>query len=337
MSAPLVLDGVTKTWEDGSRALSGLSLRVEPGELVTVLGPSGSGKSTALRIVAGLETPDAGSVAIGDRDVTAVEPSERGVAMVFQSFALFPHLVVADTIAFGLRARGASRDEARERARAVAEPLGLAGLLDRRPSQLSGGERQRVALARGLAGDPAVLLLDEPLSNLDARLRAEARTEIRRVQEASGVTTLYVTHDQDEALALGHRVAVLDRGELQQVGTPDDVYDRPANRFVASFVGEPPMNLVDPAVIGVDAPGAVAGVRPEHLRVATVDLRTDDVDKSTLARVAAVERAGHESLWHLDVGGTRLIARASGGPAGDEVRIRAEHVLLFDAETGARR
>ena len=328
MSAALVLEGVTKTWEDGSAALSSLSLRVEPGELVTVLGPSGSGKSTALRLIAGLETPDAGTVRIGERDVVGVEPSERGVAMVFQSFALFPHLSVADNVAFGLRARGVPKEAARERARAVAEPLGLGALLDRRPSQLSGGERQRVALARGLAGEPDVLLLDEPLSNLDARLRAEARAEVRRVQEATGVTTVYVTHDQDEALALGHRVAVLDGGRLQQVGTPDDVYDRPANRFVASFVGEPAMNLVDPATIGLDAPGAVAGFRPEHVRVG---------DSGLLARLVLVERTGHESLWHLDLDGTRIVARATGGRPGDEVRISADHVLLFDAETGEAR
>ena len=327
MTLGLALEGVSKAWDDGL-ALASFSLTVEPGELVTVLGPSGSGKSTALRVVAGLEAPDAGRVRIGDRDVTDVEPSRRGVAMVFQSFALFPHLSVADNIAFGLRARGAARDAARERAAAVAEPLGLTPLLDRRPSQLSGGERQRVALARGLAGEPDVLLLDEPLSNLDARLRAEARAEIRRVQEATGVTTLYVTHDQDEALALGHRVAVLDHGELQQVGTPGEVYDRPANRFVASFVGEPPMNLVAPAVVGLEGDGVVAGFRPEHVRVGAGDL---------LARVDLVERTGHETLWHLSLDGEAIVARGPATPvaAGSTVGVAVEDVRFFDAETGA--
>jgi ABC-type sugar transport system ATPase subunit len=331
VSAALTLEGVTKSW-DGAVALSRFSLALEPGELVTVLGPSGSGKSTALRIVAGLEAPDEGSVAIGGRDVTAVEPSRRGVAMVFQSFALFPHLSAGDNIAFGLRARGASRAEAGERARAVAEPLGLGSLLGRRPAQLSGGERQRVALARALVGEPDVLLLDEPLSNLDARLRADARAEVRRVQETTGVTTLYVTHDQDEALALGHRVAVLDRGELQQLGTPDDVYDRPANRFVASFVGEPPMNLVDPAAIGVAREGVVAGFRAEHVRVAAGDL---------VARVELVERVGHESLLHLDLAGERVIARTIGSvPAAGErvgVGIDTADLRFFDAQTGEAR
>ena len=332
MSAALALEGVTKTWEGGAVALSSLSLTVEAGELVTVLGPSGSGKSTALRVVAGLEKPDAGVVRIGDRDVSAVEPSARGVAMVFQSFALFPHLSVEDNIAFGLRARGASRDEARARAAAVAGPLGLEGMLSRRPAQLSGGERQRVALARGLAGEPDVLLLDEPLSNLDARLRAEARAEIRRVQEATGVTTLYVTHDQDEALALGHRVAVLAGGELQQVGTPDEVYDRPANRFVASFVGEPPMNLIDaPAArtLGIDAPDrAVVGFRPEDV--------VADGSSSLTARCLLVERQGPDAVWRLAVGDLVIVGRGNGVSEGDDVPIavRSSGVRLFDAGTG---
>ena len=334
MSAGLSVTGVSKAWPDsGAVALSSFSLEVQPGELVTLLGPSGSGKSTALRIVAGLETPDAGVVRIGGTDVTALEPSRRGVAMVFQSFALFPHLSAEDNIAFGLRARGSGREEALRRARAVAEPLGLSGLLQRRPSQLSGGERQRVALARGLAGDPEVLLLDEPLSNLDARLRAEARAEVRRVQAAAGVTTVYVTHDQDEALALGDRVAVLRDGELQQVGKPDEIYDRPANRFVASFVGQPPMNLLaaeDAArVLGFAPPaGTVVGFRPEHVHL----------DGEVAARVELVERAGHESLWHLDVDGLRFVARSAAGTprSGEEVRLGVEPdgVRLFDASTG---
>ena len=333
MSAALELDGVGKSW-DGTLALSDLSLAVEPGELLTVLGPSGSGKTTALRIVAGLEEPDAGAVRIGGRDVTNVEASQRRVAMVFQSFALFPHLTAEENIGFGLRARGASSASARGRAREVAAPLGLTGLLDRRPAQLSGGERQRVALARALAGEPDVLLLDEPLSNLDARLRADARAELRRVQETSGVTTVYVTHDQDEALALGHRVAVIDSGALQQLGTPDDVYDRPANRFVAGFVGEPPMNVVPgeaaSRVLGLDVPeGVDVGFRPEHVRPGG----------PIPARLQLAERTGHEALWHLDAGGLRLVARASGGRAGDEVRIGIDPggIRLFDAQTGAAR
>jgi ABC-type sugar transport system ATPase subunit len=333
VTATLELAGVSKAWGD-SVALAGVSLEVGEGELVTILGPSGSGKSTALRIVAGLERPDAGAVRIGGRDVTAVAPSRRRVAMVFQSFALFPHLSAEENIAFGLRARGASADEARRRVREVAEPLGLLELLDRLPAELSGGERQRVALGRGLAGRPDVLLLDEPLSNLDARLRAEARAELRRVQASTGVTTLYVTHDQDEALALGQRVAILDRGALQQVGTPEEVYDRPANRFVAGFVGEPPMNLLPgeaaASALGLDVPrDATVGFRPEHVHAG------GPID----ARIVLAERTGHESLWHLEAGGVRVLARGSGAREGDVVRIGIDRagVRLFDGRTGAAR
>ena len=334
MSPGLSIERVSKAWpESGAVGLRSLSLDVQPGEMVSVLGPSGSGKSTALRIVAGLETPDEGVVRIGGADVTALEPSRRRVAMVFQSFALFPHLSVEQNIAFGLRARGGDRAAAAKRARDVAESLGLEGLLERRPAQLSGGERQRVALARGLAGRPDVLLLDEPLSNLDAQLRADARAEVRRVQAAAQLTTLYVTHDQDEALALGDRVAVLRDGALQQVGTPDEIYDRPANRFVASFVGSPPMNLIaaeDAArVIGFSPPrGTVAGFRPEHVQPGA----------GVAARVELVERAGHESLWRLDVDGLAIVARvpaAAGTPDG-EVRVRVDlaRVRLFHADSG---
>ena len=331
MSAALELDGLAKAW-DGAPALDGLSLAVDEGELLTVLGPSGSGKSTALRVIAGLEAPDAGTVRVGGRDVTAADPPDRGVAMVFQSFALFPHLSALDNIAFGLRARGTARDQAARRAREVAATLGLSDLLGRRPSELSGGERQRVALARGLAGSPQVLLLDEPLSNLDARLRAEARAEIRRVQEASGVTTIHVTHDQDEALGLGHRVAVLDRGRLQQVGAPDEVYDRPANRFVAGFVGEPPMNLVDAPALGLGPAGLLAGFRAEHVLVG---------EGEHAAVLERAERTGHEALWWLDAGGVRLVAR---GPArgpqpapGTALRVAIDPAgrIWFDAGTGA--
>ncbi len=344
----LAFEGVTKAW-DGTNALSSLSLEVGSGELVTVLGPSGSGKSTALRVAAGLETPDAGVVRIGGRDVTATPPSERGVAMVFQSFALFPHLSARDNIAFGLRARGMSRDDAGRRARELAGPLGLDGLLGRRPAQLSGGERQRVALARALAGRPEVLLLDEPLSNLDARaapadarLRAEARAEIRRVHAATGITALYVTHDQDEALALGERVAVLNRGQLQQIGTPDEVYDRPANRFVASFVGEPPMNLVEAGRLdlpGTTHDGVLVGFRPEDVVV--------EPSAPLRARLVLAERTGHDELWHLDAHGVAIVARPrparEGGPGapreGDEIAFRVDPagIRLFDAATGRAR
>ena len=318
------------------------------GELLAVLGPSGSGKSTLLRIVAGLEDADAGRVRVAGRDVTALAPAARGVAMVFQSFALFPHLTVAENVGFGMAARRTPPAEVRARVGEVARRLGLDGLLARRPSQLSGGERQRVALARALAGRPNVLLLDEPLSNLDAQLRADARAELRRLHAETGATMVYVTHDQAEALSLGDRVGVLRAGALEQLGTPDEVYDRPATRFVAGFVGTPPMNLLEGRVRGgaVEAgplriplargalpdEGAevVAGVRPEGLRPAPGGFE---------AIVEVAERAGPERIWHVRAGARLLAVRppqdALARP-GDAVRLEPDPaaVRLFDAGDG---
>jgi ABC-type sugar transport system ATPase subunit len=293
---------------------------------MAVLGPSGSGKSTLLRAIAGLEPVDGGRVLIDGVDQAALPPPRRGVAMVFQSFALFPHLSVERNIAFGLRARGEPTDVVRETARS----LRLEGLLDRRPGELSGGERQRVALARALAAGPRVLLLDEPLSNLDAQLRASARTEIRRVQERTGTTTLHVTHDQDEALALGHRVAVLHEGRVVQVGTPDEIWDRPASTWVARFVGTPPMNIVRAPIAGLEAPDGLVGFRAE-------DARVEPHDGSAFAFELA-ERVGAQRLWHLRAGEDAVIVRAPDGaeppPRGALLRVVVppSAVRRFDAE-----
>jgi sn-glycerol 3-phosphate transport system ATP-binding protein len=292
-------------------------LAVEPGELVAVLGASGSGKSTLLRAIAGLEDVASGRVLIGGEDVTRLAPARRGVAMVFQSFALFPHMTVERNIAFGLKARG----EPTEAVRTTAEALGLGDKLDRRPGELSGGERQRVALARALTSRPRVLLLDEPLSNLDAQLRVSTRGEIRRVQERTGVTTLHVTHDQVEALALGHRVAVLRDGRLEQLGTPDDVWERPATAWVARFVGTPPMNLV-PAERGL------RGFRAEDAVAVT------DPDGEYVFELA--ERVGADVLWHLRRGEDLVAVRASGATPEPGERLRADvaRERWFDRETG---
>jgi len=326
---------------------------VADGELLAVVGPSGSGKTTLLRLVAGLDPLDEGEIAIGDRIVagpgTAVAPAQRDVAMVFQSFALFPHLTVADNVAFGLSARGV---RAAERARAVGDAaarLGLQGLLERTPDRLSGGERQRVALARALVRRPAALLLDEPLSNLDAQLRHETRTELRRLHDEEGLTMVHVTHDQAEALSLGDRVAILRDGRLEQVGTPEAIYDRPATAWAAGFLGTPAMNLL-PAIVRdghVEAPplriaappGAAVGpvtlgIRPEHLRPHSAG--------PLAATVERAEAAGHERLWHLRAGEVRLVARVDAGrgePAGTAVRVAIEpgDVRLFDPATGAAR
>ena len=241
--AAVAWTGVRKDY-DGVAALRGIDLEAAAGELLAVLGPSGSGKSTLLRVTAGLEPVTAGGVSIGGRDVTRVSPGRRNVAMVFQTYALFPHLDVAENIGFGLEAREVPRRERRGRIIEAARVVGCSDLLDRRPAELSGGERQRVALARALVRDPDVFLLDEPLSNLDAQLRAQMRTELKELQRRVGATMVYVTHDQVEALTLGDRLAVLRAGSLHQVGTPDEVFERPADRFVAGFVGTPAMNFL---------------------------------------------------------------------------------------------
>ena len=241
--ASVTFDRVTKVY-DNVTALNDFSLEVAAGEFMVFVGPSGCGKTTALRMVAGLEEITAGEIAIGDETVNELDPRRRDVAMVFQNYALYPHMTVFDNIAFGLRARRAPKSEIRRRVESAGQALGLADLLQRKPRQLSGGQRQRVAMGRAIVRQPRVFLMDEPLSNLDARLRVQMRAEVARVQRELGVTTIYVTHDQVEAMTMGDRVAVMRSGVLQQTGDPQVVFDRPANLFVASFIGSPPMNLV---------------------------------------------------------------------------------------------
>ncbi len=286
---------------------------MRPGEVLAVLGPSGSGKSTLLRLLCGLDPPTTGQVLLDGQDLTAVPPERRPVAMVFQDYALFPHLSVADNIAFGLRVRKVRRDERNRRVEQAAEVVGLSDLLARLPDQLSGGERQRVALARALVRDPAVFCLDEPLSSLDPVLRADARRDLARLLRADGRCAVLVTHDQSEAMTLGDRIAVLRAGRLEQVGTVREVYDRPATPFVASFVGTPPMSLLagrdgvaGPLRAGGGVPGeCVLGVRAEHVRLhAGAD-----------ALVQAVEDHGHEQHLVLDLAGSRLLARHTVGAA----------------------
>src|SRR6476661_3717348 len=245
--AEVQLTGIEKRF-DGVRVLESLDLIVADGEFVVLLGPSGCGKTTALRIIAGLETPTAGEVHIGGRDVTRLSPRERDVAMVFQSYALYPHMSVADNIGYPLRIRGVPPAERAAAVARVAESLEVGHLLGRKPRQLSGGQRQRIALARAIIREPAAFLMDEPLSNLDAKLRVTMRAEIKRLQQRLGTTTIYVTHDQVEALTMADRVCLLKDGRVQQYAPPQEVFDRPANRFVAEFVGNPPMNVLDVAL-----------------------------------------------------------------------------------------
>jgi ABC-type sugar transport system ATPase subunit len=343
--------GVEK-WYDEVHALRGLDLDVAEGELLVLVGPSAAGKSTALRLAAGLEEVTAGSIWIGPRDVTRVPPAERNVSMVFQSYALFPHLTVEENIKFGLSARHVPRAQAAQLVRRAAELAGCDGLFRRKPSQLSGGERQRVALARAIAREPDLFLLDEPLSNLDAQLRVHTRAELKRLHGQLGRTMLYVTHDQVEAMTLGERIAVLAEGRLQQVGGPDEVFRRPTNRFVAGFIGSPAMNFLPARLEGgalhagplsfeapttqerLDSRRLELGIRPEHVEVST--------DRhGPPAEVDVVEVAGNEAYVHLSVDSHRLVARvpAEERPEpGARVGIGAAstHVYLFDAESGQR-
>jgi ABC-type sugar transport system ATPase subunit len=344
--AELLFADVYKRYEE-VEAIRGLDLAVEAGELLVLVGPSGSGKSTTLRLAAGLEDVTAGRISIGGRNVTDVAPADRNVSMVFQSYALFPHLTAAENIGFGLRARRVPRGDAAARVREAAELVGCEGLLGRKPYQLSGGERQRVALARALVRHPDVFLLDEPLSNLDAQLRVQTRAELKRLHQQVGATMVYVTHDQVEALTMGDRVAVLDRGSLQQLGTPDDVYRRPANRFVARFIGSPAMNILPARVaegavhagpFSLELPGVPEsrdvelGVRPEHVGVSTDG-------PGAPARVDVVEPAGNETFLYMQADGHELVARVAWNlqPAvSSTVRVDFDpsNVYLFDAESG---
>ncbi len=271
MSA-IEVSGLRKTW-GGVQAVDGVSFRVESGELLALLGPSGCGKSTTLRLIAGLDTPTAGSIVIDGRDVTALPPAKRQLSMVFQSYALFPHLNVADNIIFGLSVRGVSKAEQRDRLNKVVEILGLSHLLERRPSQLSGGQQQRVALGRALIAETRVCLMDEPLSNLDAKLRHEMRTEIRALQRRLGITMVFVTHDQSEAMSMADRVILMRNGQVEQNGAPADLYERPSTVFVGEFIGTPPMNIV--RLKDAAAPGGVrkVGIRPEDIAFGESGLR----------------------------------------------------------------
>jgi multiple sugar transport system ATP-binding protein len=318
-------------------AIDGVDLAVGEGEYLVLLGPSGCGKTTLLRTIAGLEEPTSGDVLIGGQVVTGLPPRARRIAMVFQSYALYPHKTVLANIVFPLRAVGMAREEREQRARRSAGMLGIGHLLDRKPRQLSGGERQRVALARALVRDPSAFLLDEPLSNLDAKLRASARDELKRFQQDLGTTTVYVTHDQSEAMGLGDRIAVMSAGRVRQVGAPVEVYDDPADTFVATFLGSPPMNLVPYADV-------LLGFRPEHL------LPTENVGGERLTMSLDVQRieylSGDRHLYGVvDVGTepSRVIARLPATvdtpiATGErhEFAVPARRLRFFDADTGLR-
>ncbi len=298
--------GLTKSW-GLVNAVDNVEFRVEEGEFLALLGPSGCGKSTTLRLIAGLDQPTSGTIEIGGRDVTELPPSKRQLAMVFQSYALFPHLNVADNIVFGLSVRGVSKAEQRERLAKVVDLLGLSHLLERRPGQLSGGQQQRVALGRALIAETRVCLMDEPLSNLDAKLRHEMRTEIRALQQRLGITMVFVTHDQTEAMSMADRIILMRGGKIEQNGTPAALYERPASTFVASFIGTPPMNVVDlaPGVAGAGPEGVKLGIRPEDISFAETGLKVT---------VEGAEYFGADSVTACLLGDQRIFVRTPGQP-----------------------
>jgi sn-glycerol 3-phosphate transport system ATP-binding protein len=341
--AQVCLSEVTKAW-GGEPAVHRVSFAAEAGSLVVLLGPSGCGKSTTLRLIAGLENPDVGTIEIAGRDVTLEPPSRRGVAMVFQSYALFPHLSVAENILFGLRVRGVPRAERDGRLKRAADMLGLERLLDRKPAQLSGGQQQRVALGRAVVAETAVCLMDEPLSNLDAQLRGDMRREIRALQRRLGITMLYVTHDQVEAMTMADRVILMRAGHIEQNGTPASLYEQPETVFAARFIGAPAMNLLPAGVLAKcpellagmpagHAPEAlIAGVRPESVALAQAGLQ---------ARIIAAEYLGADTQVETRVGEETVIVRRSGrfaAPAGANIYLkwRPQDAHWFEASSHRR-
>jgi multiple sugar transport system ATP-binding protein len=330
--AEIAFQHVSKLF-DGVPAVDDLSLEIADGEFLVLVGPSGCGKTTALRMLAGLEEPTSGQILIGDAVVNDVPPRDRDVAMVFQSYALYPHMTVYDNLAFSLRNHGLPKNEVDARVREVAEMLDMTDLLTRKPKQLSGGQRQRVALGRAIVREPAAFLMDEPLSNLDAALRSATRAEILKLQKHLNTTTLYVTHDQVEAMTMGDRIAVLRDGVLQQVGTPRELYTNPANVFVASFIGSPPMNLVPAGSLdGVGANGQIVGFRPEHVHLGGSN------GMRFPARVEVVEYLGDELLAHLRARDTTLVAKLPVDQRVEpgeqlEFSVPLPEIRLFDAKS----
>lgn len=366
--AKLSLRNVQKTYAGNVTAVHGIDMEIADGEFIVIVGPSGCGKSTLLRMVAGLETISGGEVHIGERVVNQLEPAERDIAMVFQNYALYPHMSVYDNMAYGLKIRGMAKAEIEQRVRHAAGILELAPMLDRKPRQLSGGQRQRVAMGRAIVREPSVFLFDEPLSNLDAKLRVQMRLELKELHRRLRTTSLYVTHDQVEAMTLADRMMVLNGGRVEQIGTPLEVYSRPASTFVASFIGSPPMNLIPVTrndlvagsvgpqaqmrVLGADGQAtdatlghlpmglhlpeqALLGLRPEHVEPCAAEVAIAHID------VRVVEALGADSYAYGLLGGQQVVARLDSHAhvrAGERLPVTAsaEHLHFFDRETGKR-
>ena len=332
--ASISLRNVVKRYRTGkteTQVIHGVNAEIAHGEFVVIVGPSGCGKSTLLRMVAGLEEVSAGEICIGERVVNELEPAERDIAMVFQNYALYPHMTVFDNMAYGLKIKKVPIAEIKQRVDKAAGILELGQLLARKPRELSGGQRQRVAMGRAIVRQPQVFLFDEPLSNLDAKLRAQTRLEIQKLHRELGITSLFVTHDQVEAMTLAQRMIVMNAGNMEQFGTPEEVYSRPGTTFVASFIGSPPMNLLSSAPGG--KPGQILGVRPEHLDIGT---------EGWALQVETVELLGAERLVHVRLGDEKLIIRThedQGAPVvGSTIHAqpRLDRLHGFDAATGKR-
>ena len=367
--AQVAFERVSKIYPDGTRAVNDINLEIHDGEFMVLVGPSGCGKTTALRMVAGLEEISEGALKIGDRIVNHVPSRDRDIAMVFQSYALYPHLSVYENIAFGLRLRKMSKQEIDERVHRAAGVLGLEEYLKRKPRALSGGQRQRVAMGRAIVRQPAAFLMDEPLSNLDAKLRVQTRAEIAKLQNELGVTTIYVTHDQIEAMTMGTRVAVMRKGELQQVDDPQTLYDRPVNLFVGGFIGSPAMNMLDatitsnggltatvgnqtialgsetlqshPGLSAYDGKRVILGIRPEDLEDAALSSDAPS-DRRLRGRLELREALGSEIMAHFAIKGahaetdeTRELAEDAGGGDGSKVGVREGEVVIV-GRFGAR-
>ena len=336
--ASIQLNNVTKTYGNGAKALQvihGVTADIADHEFIVIVGPSGCGKSTLLRMVAGLEDITGGDISIGSRVVNKLEPAERDIAMVFQNYALYPHMSVFDNMAYGLKIKKVPSEEIKQRVAKAAAILELGKFLDRKPRELSGGQRQRVAMGRAIVRQPQVFLFDEPLSNLDAKLRVQTRLEIQKLHRELGITSLFVTHDQVEAMTLAQRMMVMNAGRMEQFGTPEEVYHRPSTTFVASFIGSPPMNLLTHAA--GTKPGHVLGIRPEHL-----DIGASGGAGGWQAVIESVEMLGAERLLYCRMGDEQLVVRtdeASVAPAlGQTISLipRADRLHHFNAATGTR-
>jgi sn-glycerol 3-phosphate transport system ATP-binding protein len=341
------LKGVTKRWGE-TVGVDDVSFRVEDGSFAILLGPSGCGKSTTLRMIAGLEDTSAGKLEIGGQDMTEAPPSARNLSMVFQSYALFPHLDVKENIIFGLKVRKISAEERNKRLERVAGIVGLGDVLDRKPAQLSGGQRQRVALARAIIAENPICMMDEPLSNLDAKLRHSMRIEIRALQQRLGMTVIYVTHDQSEAMSMGDKVILMRDGKIEQEGTPETLYDKPATTFAASFIGTPPMKLLDTVaadgamvfdgegetpILEKATANKIVGIRPEHITLSD--------DKGIAAELLHADYLGSETIIDARISGQPILVRASGHiklpkPIAARLSWRSENVHIFDAISGVR-